>query len=959
MGIKGIYKEIGPGERVALCKLAVDQLEQTGRPFRLAIDFSIWQFQVQAAKGGANPAIRTLFYRLVRLLGLAIRPIFVFDGPNKPAFKRNKRSSGRGGGGDAVATAMARRLIRLFGFATHDAPGEAEAECALLERQGVVDAVLSEDVDTIMFGCRRTLRNWSAEGSKGSKAPTHVSVYDAGAVAAGASGLDREGMVLVALMSGGDYLPEGVPGCGVRVACEAARAGFGRDLCRIKRSDRDALAAWKQRLLHELRTNESGFFRTRHKALEIPESFPNMEVLRYYTHPVVSQQATVDRLKREFPAANAVDVVGLREFARETFDWSFRIGAVKLIRVLAPSLLVQLFLDRSVSEEHQDDLALKQKEESALVKAISSRRTHFSTDATPELRLSFVPADIVKLDLNAEPEEEPEAFGRSGLALNSDDEFEDEGAEEVGNGGHKSGRVKKPFDPLQPDLVWVPVTVAKLGVPLTVEDWEGQQRLKQQRLTEKATRKTRAKQSDMPVGALDKYVKVTKGVADNTVKDALGLEVDPAPSSITAPLQCSQVPPHYSTRGIGDEPKATAPRGRRKQPKKSSSVTQASKPDATINPWTLTSSQVGPRVTKHAPYTSQQVQDKQSSVREPIVITSSPVAPTPPPGPGAAMTSSQATPTRSKRQQSPAIDIPPSSPVPFSPSPSPRKQKLATTQKPAEKVSAAAKPAQPATRTRPFKRVKSGAADHTATSTTQTSIKDYSRVLQGASSSQVKTKIGAADTQPIELLSDDEASLPQLKQPSRSPFDRDSSPAPGGSLDIDHDPFPPSPCSPAPTPAPPLLRRTSPPGISPPPPPPPPPAPTDDAPSASSTGSTSSSRPQQENQQKAEEASRDAAAEEDDDTRPRHQARTTTTSATTRLYIPRTSLDGFGFFSEVEVSRDKADEMMMMAAAAAARDSGGDVNGDEDVDNGRGRGTNSRRVWRLSEIEVLDLTGED
>jgi Holliday junction resolvase YEN1 len=46
-----IYKEFGPGDRISLCKLAVDTLEETGRPLRLAIDFSIWQFQVQAAKG--------------------------------------------------------------------------------------------------------------------------------------------------------------------------------------------------------------------------------------------------------------------------------------------------------------------------------------------------------------------------------------------------------------------------------------------------------------------------------------------------------------------------------------------------------------------------------------------------------------------------------------------------------------------------------------------------------------------------------------------------------------------------------------------------------------------------------------------------------------------------------------------------------------------------------------------
>jgi Holliday junction resolvase YEN1 len=450
---------------------------------------------------------------------------------------------------------MAKRLIRLFGFTIHDAPGEAEAECALLEQQGIVDAVLSEDVDTIMFGCRRTLRNWTAEGTKGSKTPTHVSMYDAAAVAAGppgaGPGLDRQGMVLVALMSGGDYLPEGVPGCGVKVACEAAKAGFGRDLCRIKRADRDGLAAWKQRLLHELRTNESRYFRTRHKALEIPESFPDMEILRYYTHPVVSRDGTIERLRAEFPPASTVDVVGLREFTRETFDWNFRNGAVKLIRVLAPSLLVQEFLRRSGSAEG-DDLELKQRQESALVRAISNtnKRTHFSTDATPELRISFVPADIVKLDLAREPEEEVEAFGRSGIALNSDDEFDEEAAEELGDEQPKSSG-RKPFDPLQPDLVWIPETVAKLGVPLTVEDWEAKQRAKDQRAATKAPRKPRAKKTDMPAGALDKYVKVTKNVV-GTAKPAPRLELAPSPPRANSQLN----PP--------------APRGRGKQVKKTS-----------------------------------------------------------------------------------------------------------------------------------------------------------------------------------------------------------------------------------------------------------------------------------------------------------------------------------------------------------------------------------------------------
>ncbi|KAK2607636.1 hypothetical protein N8I77_006299 [Diaporthe amygdali] len=610
MGIKGIYKEIGTGKRVSLCKLAIDHLEQTGRPLRLAIDFAIWSFQAQAARGGANPAIRTLFYRLVRLLSLSIVPVLVFDGPNKPVFKRNKRSRGPG---DSVSVAMAKRLVKLFGFHIHDAPGEAEAECALLQQQGVVDAVLSEDVDTIMFGCTLTLRNWSSEGTRAAKTPTHVSVYDVHELGQGESGLDREGMVLVALMSGGDYIPEGVPGCGVKVACEAAKAGFGKRLCRIKRSDQEALRKWREDLLRELRTNESKFFRTKHKALTIPEEFPSMEVLRYYTHPVVSQAATIEKLKRELPSKKEVDVIGLRAFTAETFDWVCKIGAVKFIRVLAPGLLNQALMDLSNQQLESDEPDLREQVEAKLVKSINIRRTHFSTDGTPELRISYVPNDVVGVDLDAEEDEVTSTYGRSGLALNSDDEVDGQ-AEEAEAGP------KKVFDPLQPDLVWVPETVAKLGVPLAVEDWEERRRAKQlaKGVRKAPAKKLRKKTTNMPTGALDQYVKSTKPTSQ--------LQKQPELPSIllsSSPPSSSAQPRLRSTSSITAPVAPTEPRqsrALRDKPSKGSKTYKSQEKATTLqpsldtNPWTIASSQATPKTSR-----------TRTTVSEAIIISSSPL----------------------------------------------------------------------------------------------------------------------------------------------------------------------------------------------------------------------------------------------------------------------------------------------------------------------------------------------
>jgi Holliday junction resolvase YEN1 len=495
---------------------------------------------------------------------------------------------------------MARHVIRLFGFTVHDAPGEAEAECALLQQQGIVDAVLSEDVDTIMFGCTRTLRNWSSD-TRGNKTPTHVSVYDAAEIGQSESGLEREGMVLVALMSGGDYIPEGVPGCGIKVACEAAKAGFGRSLCRIKKSDKDGLAEWKDKLMHELQTNESGYFRTRHKALAIPESFPNMEVLRYYTHPVVSQQAALDKLRAEFPSKTPVDVPGLREFVRDTFDWTYKIGAIKLIRVLAPSLLVQ------------DLLETRSRAESTLVKGLSNRRCHISTDGTPELRVSYIPSDIVKLDLEAEPEEVAVPYGRGGLALNSDDDFEDETAELEESS--KTGAAKKVFDPLQQDLIWIPELVVKQGAAEAMKEWEERQRSKEQGLAAKAAKKASKKKNDMPAGALDKWVRTSK--PGSQIASPTKLPNTSAVSRLPPPLT-SQQSTSTTTRKL-------RPTGPSKKPSTSSKTSSLPQPGSSQtmshNPWTIAGSHISPRVTKS-------ISGSPSRPREQIIISSSPLADT-------------------------------------------------------------------------------------------------------------------------------------------------------------------------------------------------------------------------------------------------------------------------------------------------------------------------------------------
>ncbi|EXF73475.1 hypothetical protein CFIO01_10982 [Colletotrichum fioriniae PJ7] len=541
---------------------------------------------------------------------------------------------------------MAKRVIRLFGFPVHDAPGEAEAECALLQQRNIVDAVLSEDVDTIMFGCTRSLRNWSAEGTRGAKTPTHVSMYEVDDFLSAETGLDREGMVLVALMSGGDYIPEGVPGCGPKVACEAAKAGFGKSLCRLKIEDDDQFNDWRMTLRHELRTNENGFFRVRHKALSIPDEFPDRQVLRYYTHPVVSSATTIDRLKAGLDWSRPIDVQGLRYFADETLDWVNKLGAIKFTRVLSPALLVHKLLERHLSDQASYQTAAEMdKEESKLINRITGIRSHHSTDGIPELRVAHIPTDIVGLDLSQEIDEADEVpFDRQGLGLNSDEEFE---AAIDGEGVPASSQVvpKSTFDPYAAQMIWLPESLVKLGAPLTVEDWEEKQHAKVAKASAKPKstgskgvgKRKPTKAVPAETGALDRWMQITKSTTRQSAKTGGATSQDqideedvlppqlsrptilrPGPTKVAAAFPASSSSSSSSSSFSSQRPNPLPrPTNRSKQSRSNGKVSATAEPTAHSNPWAYAGSQHMPRITK----------PRQPA--EPILLSSSPVRASP------------------------------------------------------------------------------------------------------------------------------------------------------------------------------------------------------------------------------------------------------------------------------------------------------------------------------------------
>jgi Holliday junction resolvase YEN1 len=329
---------------------------------------------------------------------------------------------------------------------------------------GVVDAVMSNDVDSLMFGSRVTIMNFSKESSTGTKAATHVNLYRAERGEDGREAnvpLDRGGMILFALMSGGDYLPAGVPNCGPKLAAQIANAGFGADLVEIvynKGADTDTeLNKWRERLRHELKENESGYFRKRHRAVQIPDSFPDRKILSDYTHPIVSSTDQLELVRQSLTWDQNIDMATLWTFVSETLKWKHAFGAKKFVKAFAAPLVshrLRLHLPLVAGYLNSSLLDI----ENSINPQIYKGRALYATDGLSELQLKIVPTDVVGLRFDCETtsplrqKEEESIYESSDLETTS--------------------KERTPYDPTRRNKIWVFEAIAKLGIPDSVGTWE-------------------------------------------------------------------------------------------------------------------------------------------------------------------------------------------------------------------------------------------------------------------------------------------------------------------------------------------------------------------------------------------------------------------------------------------------------------------------------------------------------
>ncbi|MEE2605833.1 MAG: flap endonuclease-1 [Thermoproteota archaeon] len=200
-------------------------------------------------KGRVTSHITGLFYRNINFLSLGIKPVYIFDGKppslksaeiehrkqiKKDATVKYERAVSEGKMEDArkfaqQTTSMkdgmvedSKRLLELFGIPYIQAPSEGEATAARLTVTEHADVAASQDFDSILFGAKKLVRNFTNSGRR--KLPnrnTYIEIepeiidYNKNLEALG---ITREQLIDVGILIGTDFNPDGFERIGPKTA---------------------------------------------------------------------------------------------------------------------------------------------------------------------------------------------------------------------------------------------------------------------------------------------------------------------------------------------------------------------------------------------------------------------------------------------------------------------------------------------------------------------------------------------------------------------------------------------------------------------------------------------------------------------------------------------------------------------------------------------------------------------
>ncbi|KAK0213475.1 hypothetical protein IW262DRAFT_1279591 [Armillaria fumosa] len=424
----------------SLTSLSLSKFNSPAKGFRLGIDVQPWYRHADSSQEGENPQLRLLFFRCKRLLKYPILPLFIFD--LNPQRHRDNHARTR------ELTEGFIPIIEAFGFEWKYAPGDPLAELACLNREGIIDAVLTDDVAVWVFGAQTVWRNPSSSHpkAKATLKETMYKVYD------GVADVRRSEMLMVLLCRAWCYAGFSLRLARTELAVEIYRAAITEPVSEIDLQK--LFPRWRSRLCQYVKD-----FRLANCVP--PKDFP---LLSTYMQPSVSPYL-VEIYPPSMWASKEASLPEIASVCEELFEWGWEdrilvrfrttIWENLPVRILRRQLLCPLLPDTEIFRFFGGG-----GEPGKVIDKIVGSRKHQSTDKTLEYRVE-VNAQLLTLWTKAGLKGTRQAPEVDDTEPAPDVDAQSDGEEDISS--VPSGK-KKPL------RIWIPaVMVQKANVELAKE----------------------------------------------------------------------------------------------------------------------------------------------------------------------------------------------------------------------------------------------------------------------------------------------------------------------------------------------------------------------------------------------------------------------------------------------------------------------------------------------------------
>lgn len=246
MTVSSLWKALDKGEsgtRVGLsdiiagcCPTDGAEASSSKKPPVLAIDLSIWICEALTSFGmgeqHSNPALYLVFTRVMKLRLSGIKLVAVVEGKQRSLDANHRKR--RSGTTFWKACNDCQALLELLGVPVVRAKCEGEALCALLNQRGIVDGVISNDGDCLLFGANVVYTKLTNENLdqcqvmcyRSENLRSLVDASDDQDLIANESGsikLTRQDLITFAILTGSDVAGDGLPKVGHKKAIRFIR----------------------------------------------------------------------------------------------------------------------------------------------------------------------------------------------------------------------------------------------------------------------------------------------------------------------------------------------------------------------------------------------------------------------------------------------------------------------------------------------------------------------------------------------------------------------------------------------------------------------------------------------------------------------------------------------------------------------------------------------------------------